>query len=342
MFRGSSPLARGKRRARLPEGGRFRLIPARAGKTTAASMSASRSSAHPRSRGENRRQPRRTGPRRGSSPLARGKRVFRDLDKHRVGLIPARAGKTPSLRGGCARTRAHPRSRGENIGASVTANGSDGSSPLARGKQGVRLNHVHPSRLIPARAGKTPAGDRRRQRRAAHPRSRGENVTDPRSFRLGPGSSPLARGKPFRPARCGSQSGLIPARAGKTGALLLARTRRSAHPRSRGENQVRALRLAGLSGSSPLARGKRLGGRPLLLLLGLIPARAGKTPMDIPPSRDDAAHPRSRGENCVREGQVLVEGGSSPLARGKPRASTCHVLVMGLIPARAGKTACLL
>ena len=131
---GSSPLTRGKLRARERLVDRRGLIPAHAGKTTARPVSRSAPWAHPRSRGENhyeyakpktsRAHPRSRGenirPRLvvwenvGSSPLTRGKLVRGGACLSACGLIPAHAGKT-GLPGGVSKnTGAHPRSRGEN------------------------------------------------------------------------------------------------------------------------------------------------------------------------------------------------------------------------------------
>ena len=71
-----------------------------------------------------------------------------------------------------------------------------GSSPLARGKRGLQS-------LIVADA-------------LAHPRSRGENTSAKFRDFYCMGSSPLARGKPFKPRVGPVHVGLIPARAGKT------------------------------------------------------------------------------------------------------------------------------
>ena len=112
---GSSPLTRGKRAGRnVPESCEG-LIPAHAGKTRNARLGGPLQGAHPRSRGENpRRGPIETRVR-GSSPLTRGKRgITRHLTMW-IGLIPAHAGKTLRLRACPAPTRAHPRSRGENL-----------------------------------------------------------------------------------------------------------------------------------------------------------------------------------------------------------------------------------
>ena len=50
------------------------------------------------------------------------------------------------------------------------------------------------------------------------------------------------------------------------------------------------------------------------------------------------AHPRSRGENRLRNGHHGWHGGSSPLTRGKLVVVICTHAPLGLIPAHAGKT----
>ena len=71
---------------------------------------------------------------------------------------------------------------------------------------------------------------------------------------------------------------------------------------------------------------------------GLIPAHAGKTLSEarFPPGR--RAHPRSRGENLTPAGVFVIQGGSSPLTRGKRSSERSPGLSTGLIPAHAGKT----
>ena len=131
---GSSPLTRGKphtyRMRQLVPG----LIPAHAGKTDVPSTAARRSTAHPRSRGENALSAVEVEEEVGSSPLTRGKphEDVETIPERR--LIPAHAGKTP----GRGRPRwcasAHPRSRGENEAGIRSAGRPEGSSPLTRGK----------------------------------------------------------------------------------------------------------------------------------------------------------------------------------------------------------------
>ena len=50
------------------------------------------------------------------------------------------------------------------------------------------------------------------------------------------------------------------------------------------------------------------------------------------------AHPRSRGENLTPAGRLVIDGGSSPLTRGKPSVIIVNTFMPGLIPAHAGKT----
>ena len=133
----------------------------------------------------------------GSSPLTRGKPRLVPLGSRGLGLIPAHAGKTGCRRWWRACDAAHPRSRGENeVAVPVTMDGP-GSSPLTRGKLRHRRWPRHPPRLIPAHAGKTAPLGLSGPISAAHPRSRGENLSadHPRPGHCG--SSPLTRGKHF-------------------------------------------------------------------------------------------------------------------------------------------------
>ena len=111
---------------------------------------------------------------------------------------------------------------------------------------------------------------------------------------------------------------LIPAHAGKTTGADGRPRGTWAHPRSRGENLMRCRTLVAASGSSPLTRGKRSCETFEERRGRLIPAHAGKTVYCQIPRRLPGAHPRSRGENCVRN--ATPQG------------------VARLIPAHAGKT----
>ena len=109
---GSSPLARGLRLTGAVHHGPRRIIPARAGFTSAVPVSRVRFADHPRSRGV---YTTRTEPGRdeiGSSPLARGLRNADGSPRSGEGIIPARAGFTLRRAGDFRGDRDHPRSRG--------------------------------------------------------------------------------------------------------------------------------------------------------------------------------------------------------------------------------------
>ena len=213
---GSSPLTRGKRGNELPHRLDSGLIPAHAGKTPPTPRRLSRLRAHPRSRGENYLRRRSDDDRAGSSPLTRGKPGTKGLSASREGLIPAHAGKTrPRIARGCG-SRAHPRSRGENLARNERQGRGDGSSPLTRGKPTRESERLAKRGLIPAHAGKTEIEPIGQAIGRAHPRSRGENTRVSSCGTRSAGSSPLTRGKHIRPSRRPVSYGLIPAHAGKT------------------------------------------------------------------------------------------------------------------------------
>ena len=128
-----------------------------------------------------------------------------------------------------------------------------------------------------------------------------------------------------------SRRGLIPAHAGKTWSRRPSRSGRPAHPRSRGENDVRTHKEHHGEGSSPLTRGKRVIVIRLDVRLGLIPAHAGKTTACSPGSSTRRAHPRSRGENGYFSRISSASAGSSPLTRGKHSLTCAFIKRIGQI-----------
>ena len=172
----------------------------------------------------------------------------------------------------------------------------------------------------------------------AHPRSRGENEALAASDATDKGSSPLTRGKPASAGRSAARRGLIPAHAGKTALTRRWAPCERAHPRSRGENLSRCGPGSKSHGSSPLTRGKLVRSVVASVGSGLIPAHAGKTRLDAGRDASSWAHPRSRGENDIRDDNDASRHGSSPLTRGKLIADTHGLAEIRLIPAHAGKT----
>ena len=274
--------------------------------------------AHPRSRGENQDAGVSGDGHLGSSPLTRGKRQAIERTRVNLRLIPAHAGKTKPTVAVFQRTRAHPRSRGENTSPAGATGISQGSSPLTRGKRPGLGRLLRRPRLIPAHAGKTSKEVIGSPVLRAHPRSRGENA--------------LVSAARFAFSR------LIPAHAGKTDLHRGRRHLWQAHPRSRGENVGCVHVLDGGRGSSPLTRGKRATLSPVNTHPRLIPAHAGKTAPTCVGGSTTRAHPRSRGENQGCRGHRGGDMGSSPLTRGKLCNKILPCYTLGLIPAHAGKT----
>ncbi len=91
---GSSPLARGGPASGSTGRPPARLIPARAGRTLHPDTVVLIRRAHPRSRGEDGQFFSLPGSEQGSSPLARGGPTTPAASSTRIGLIPARAGRT--------------------------------------------------------------------------------------------------------------------------------------------------------------------------------------------------------------------------------------------------------
>ena len=336
--RGSSPRVRGKHGGRGDIQGRFRLIPARAGKTRSSEASHSPAQAHPRACGENVASASKWGGHHGSSPRVRGKPLLLGLVVQARRLIPARAGKTSARSRSPPSRRAHPRACGENRFNTDALLRDDGSSPRVRGKPARRDRRAPPDRLIPARAGKTSTSPTPRRSRSAHPRACGENLNlaDPASFPLG--SSPRVRGKLPPGARADTASRLIPARAGKTRSSAPSTPPCPAHPRACGENRESPCDWHGVRGSSPRVRGKLRPPTQGARAPGLIPARAGKTPCGPGGPRTWRAHPRACGENPRQPAVMTNKAGSSPRVRGKRPGLQRHPARRRLIPARAGKT----
>ena len=195
---------------------------------------------------------------------------------------------------------------------------SPGSSPLARGLRVGVHGLVGQPRIIPARAGFTPAPASTPGSSTDHPRSRGvyqvlENVEQ-------------------------SVQRIIPARAGFTPRTAKPLCGTPDHPRSRGVYIRGRDTDTPTQGSSPLARGLQSHRYTPWTHKGIIPARAGFTKSFDPFFGLPADHPRSRGvymPGCCR---YRTGTGSSPLARGLLLGDHPLPLLGGIIPARAGFT----
>ena len=113
-----------------------------------------------------------------------------------------------------------------------------GSSPRVRGKLESPWPWFHSLGLIPACAGKTAVNAGCGASHQAHPRVCGENRNRFERYPVVGGSSPRVRGKQLRNKVTQLIPRLIPACAGKTLRVVLARLKRRAHPRVCGENNA--------------------------------------------------------------------------------------------------------
>ena len=315
---GSSPLARGLRGPRSRSTPRTGIIPARAGFTVKRGPAPRPGRDHPRSRGVYDDVGVVGGCEEGSSPLARGLQAGTGSPLAIRGIIPARAGFTPSGLPQGSRPRDHPRSRGVYDDAIPQNFDGCGSSPLARGLR-TRSSMKGPNwRIIPARAGFTDQHRPRHRPCPDHPRSRGVYPPDL------PCHADVLR--------------IIPARAGFTPLLHGVRHRNQDHPRSRGVYSPTSPPASAASGSSPLARGLH----DVLLIAPvdgrIIPARAGFTRVFSRAPVRIGDHPRSRGVYHDDVPSLTHVVGSSPLARGLPVAPQRLAGRVRIIPARAGFT----
>ena len=255
---GSSPLARGGLGDLWLVGVVIGLIPAGAGRTVHGPRRGGAGWAHPRWRGEDGLDGGGGLATEGSSPLARGGPAPTTKGGRTTRLIPAGAGRTTRATTFCSICRAHPRWRGEDRHPTPRIPVRAGSSPLARGGLPADAHDHAQRRLIPAGAGRTENVDQRVIGTGAHPRWRGEDRLGGDFFLTGPGSSPLARGGPARPAESSARRRLIPAGAGRTDRHPHRRPAGPAHPRWRGEDRFTPSSVPVANGSSPLARGGHL------------------------------------------------------------------------------------
>ena len=149
--------------------------------------------------------------------------------------------------------------------------------------------------------------------------------------------SPRVRGKQNKANYLAKFDGITPARAGKT----KRRGRRVScpwdHPRACGENNSCALTSPLAAGSPPRVRGKQHLFQRHHPVLGITPARAGKTTASTRDASFARDHPRACGENSSAGKLTGQDLGSPPRVRGKLRFALKRISLIRITPARAGK-----
>ena len=91
-------------------------------------------------------------------------------------------------------------------------------------------------------------------------------------------------------------------------------------------------------GSSPHARGTLEGFVYFDCVIGIIPACAGNTHLQVMKTTDCRDHPRMRGEHPQGHKSTSMVSGSSPHARGTLVGDVGDAGAVGIIPACAGNT----
>ena len=233
----------------------------------------------------------------GSSPRVRGTPAVLERGRHAFGIIPACAGNTVWPRTCSCRTGDHPRVCGEHCPRCGARTVNSGSSPRVRGTPDHAPGPSRIHGIIPACAGNTRGLRRSSEHIRDHPRVCGEHWYRNVHVATFPGSSPRVRGTP-RVVLCRRRgAGIIPACAGNTSSCRPLRASRRDHPRVCGEHSTLSPLWAAKSGSSPRVRGTLLAVTVFAVVLGIIPACAGNTPVPVDSSCNRRDHPRVCGEH---------------------------------------------
>ena len=150
--------------------------------------------------------------------------------------------------------------------------------------------------ITPAYAGKRGSGSPPRSCRRDHPRVCEEKVTGIRSQTINEGSPPRVRGKASSLKRSKGVVGITPAYAGKSTDRLPACSSSEDHPRVCGEKYPSEQHGVRTMGSPLRVRGKAGLSHGCLVLVGITPARAGKSCPPQAPTFTRQDHPRLCGE----------------------------------------------
>ncbi len=212
----------------------------------------------------------------------------------------------------------------------------NGSSPHARGTRPRSAWRLPAGRFIPACAGNAGQIRRRILPQPVHPRMRGERAESPKSVLPRSGSSPHARGTLSILVCLVCAGRFIPACAGNAATDKRGKSRKPVHPRMRGERHKFLGIVLPVAGSSPHARGTLIAGPVEHLGPRFIPACAGNAAQSQSVAHQRTVHPRMRGERSAGGDANVSSYGSSPHARGTPRAFFPAADGVRFIPACAG------
>ena len=169
------------------------ITPARAGKTAGDRAVSTACRDHPRSCGKDSTGAGLSRPPSGSPPLVRERPERLNNLESRIGITPARAGKTMTLAYGSRTYGDHSRSCGKDQFVKMKVTYCQGSPPLVRERLVICAFIALGVRITPARAGKTYRMIHRGSIYEDHPRSCGKDVLPAVSQITEAGSPPLVR-----------------------------------------------------------------------------------------------------------------------------------------------------
>jgi len=140
-----------------------------------------------------------------------------------TGITPAHAGNTHWCWGAARLGRDHPRARGEHGLRGRPEGNRAGSPPRTRGTHWVGHDDNKKKGITPAHAGNTDAYTRKLTSAGDHPRARGEHPLVFSPDKSDGGSPPRTRGTLLWLKYCKRFTGITPAHAGNTQAVMLPR-----------------------------------------------------------------------------------------------------------------------
>ena len=234
---GSPPRMRGKEQTRSATHQLGRITPAYAGKRSEPWPTPCPAGDHPRVCREKRRNSRDPEVGQGSPPPVRGKDTavqrepflagipppprmqgkgnFHVVTHTKVGITPARAGKSCPPQAPTFTRQDHPRVCGEKFGAFRSNAEQPGSPPRMRGKALCGQLQQIANGITPAYAGKRSSEYLHTTMFGDHPRVCGEKKCRSLFLFIYRGSPPRMRGKGFTLKKTGCRHGITPAYAGK-------------------------------------------------------------------------------------------------------------------------------
>ena len=235
--KGSPPPMRGKGSRCAISFAFPRITPAYAGKSQSSIPAAAFLKDHPRLCGEKWFIRSSNALPSGSPPPMRGKAHKAFLTRHRSGITPAYAGKSPNPSLILVVIGDHPRLCGEKFSRVSPSARTSGSPPPMRGKDEDHRTKAVMSGITPAYAGKSTRSRIHHQFSRDHPRLCGEKIKPVHPLLPPPGSPPPMRGKATANGFLYWNPRITPAYAGKRQIFMRSVCSSQDHPRLCGEKQ---------------------------------------------------------------------------------------------------------